>query len=114
MSRTLRVEPDGTEVHVREGESLLSALNRSGYGYKTGCRRGGCGVCKAELVSGAVDYPVTVSDDVLSPEDRQAGSCLPCRAVPAGDVVIRLHNDKLRCTSTYLAALATRSSERTT
>jgi CDP-4-dehydro-6-deoxyglucose reductase len=105
---TVTVVPDSTSVHAGEGEYVLAALNRSGYGFRTGCRRGGCGVCKADLLSGDVTYPVTVAQSVLSDDERSAGSCLTCRAVPAGDVVIRLRNDKLRCTSSLLAALAAR------
>lgn len=116
-SVTVTVHPDGTSVGVREGEYLLAALNRSGYGYRTGCRRGGCGICKADLISGSVSYPVTVAHEVLTPEERESGTCLTCRAVPQDDVVIELRNDRLRCTSTFLAALAARenaSSERNT
>jgi ferredoxin len=113
---TVTVEPDGTSVHVNDDEYVLAALNRSGYGYRTGCRRGGCGVCKADLLVGRVSYPVTVADEVLPEAEREAGTCLTCRAVPHGHVVIRLRNDRLRCTSTFLAALAARNapSERNT
>jgi ferredoxin len=112
---TVRVAPDEVTVAARKDEYILAALNRSGYGYKTGCRRGGCGVCKADLLEGAVSYPVTVSDEVLTPEEIAAGTCLPCRAVPNGAVVVRLRDDRIRCTSTFLASLAAReTSERTT
>jgi CDP-4-dehydro-6-deoxyglucose reductase len=111
----VEIAPDEVAVAVRQGEYILTALNRSGYGYRTGCRRGGCGVCKADLISGAVEYPVTVSSSVLSPEEIEAGMCLPCRAVPTGDVVLRLRDDRIRCTSSFLAALASRElSERKT
>ncbi len=105
---TVRVSPDHVVVTAKKNEYILAALNRSGYGYRTGCRRGGCGVCKADLLEGSVDYPVVVSDDVLTPAEIEAGICLPCRAVPHGDVVLRLRDDRLRCTSTFLAALAAR------
>jgi CDP-4-dehydro-6-deoxyglucose reductase len=105
---SVTVEPDGIAVQARDGECILSALNRSGYGYRTGCRRGGCALCKVDLVSGEVSYPVTVADSVLSAEEQADGACLTCRAVPHGDVVIRLRDDRLRCTSSFLAALAGR------
>jgi CDP-4-dehydro-6-deoxyglucose reductase len=112
---TVRVTPDEVTVAARKDEYILAALNRSGYGYRTGCRRGGCGVCKADLIQGTVSYPVTVSADVLTPDEIAAGICLPCRAVPHGEVVVRLRDDRLRCTSTFLAALAAReNSERNT
>ena len=107
-SGTVQVQPDEITVMVRPDESILGALNRSGYGFRIGCRRGGCGVCKADLLSGSVTYPVTVSDEVLTPDEIAEGACLPCRAVPDGDVVVKLRNDRLRCTSTLLAKLAAR------
>jgi ferredoxin len=113
-SGTVRVHPDGVVVAARRDECILTALNRSGYGYRIGCRRGGCGICKADLVQGAVSYPTTVSDEVLTREEIDAGICLPCRAVPLGDVTIRLRDDRLRCTSTLLASLAAREIERDT
>lgn len=112
---TVRVAPDEVTVAAKKDEYILAALNRSGYGYRTGCRRGGCGTCKADLLQGVVSYPVTVSDDVLTPEEIDAGVCLPCRAVPHGEVVVQLRDDRIRCTSTFLASLATReTSERKT
>lgn len=115
QAATVRVEPDDVMVAAKDGEYILSALNRAGYGYRTGCRRGGCGTCKADLLEGAVSYPVTVADSVLPREEIESGACLPCRAVPHGEVVVRIRDDRIRCTSTFLAALAAREiSERNT
>jgi ferredoxin len=100
----LRVEPDVT-VELRDGETLLEGLYRDGYSYGVGCRRGGCGVCKVDLLVGAVRYPTTVSPDVLSDEERHNGTCLSCRAVPAGDITIALRADHLSRNS-LLANLA--------
>lgn len=102
---SVTVQPDGIRTDTREGETVLQALARSGYGFRVGCRRGGCGVCKADLLDGEVDYPVTVSDEVLTDGERATGACLPCRAVPTDDITIRLRDDKLRCCSTLLASI---------
>jgi len=101
---TVTVLPDGVSVRSRDGECILAALYRSGYGYRIGCRRGGCGVCKVDLVAGAVEYTATVAEQVLTPGERAGGTCLTCRAVPRGDVVIRLRDDRLRRLSPFLAA----------
>jgi CDP-4-dehydro-6-deoxyglucose reductase len=98
----------GTDVVVQAkgGEAILAALYRHGYAYKIGCRRGGCGVCKVDLVEGEVSYPITVADTVLSADDRAAGTCLSCRAVPETDVVIALTpDDQLRCVAPLLSRL---------
>jgi ferredoxin len=102
---TVSVHPDGISVEARPGEGILAALNRSGYGYRVGCRRGGCGICKVDVLSGDVEYPVTVAETVLPPRDRAQGCALSCRAVPVHDVTIRLRDDRLRCTSPLLAAV---------
>lgn len=92
---TLRVDPD-VELELRHDETVLEGLYRAGYAYRIGCRRGGCGVCKVDLLEGAVYYPRTVSDEVLTERERGSGTCLTCRAVPAGDVTIALREEKLR------------------
>lgn len=92
---TLRVQPD-VEVEVRPGETVLACLYRHGYAYRIGCRRGGCGVCKVDLVAGEVSYEATVADEVLPEAERTAGTCLTCRAVPIDDVTIALREETIR------------------
>lgn len=86
------VRPDGVDVEVRSGETIVDALRRNGYRTRYKCRRGGCGACRATLVEGSVEYTAVISDGVLdgpspTPEERK---CLPCRATPQSDVVIEL------------------------
>ena len=107
----------GTDVGVQAkgGEAILAALYRNGYAYKIGCRRGGCGVCKLDLVEGEVSYPITVAPTVLSEDDKAAGTCLSCRAVPETDVVLRLAaDDRLRCVAPLLARLLAGATAATT
>jgi CDP-4-dehydro-6-deoxyglucose reductase len=104
----MRIEPAGIAVRSLGGESILTALARCGYSHSFGCRRGGCGTCKAQLVSGEITYPSRVADQVLDLDERAAGVCVTCRAVPVSDVVIRLRDDdKLRCVAPMLAGLLT-------
>ncbi|MGH3495287.1 MAG: 2Fe-2S iron-sulfur cluster-binding protein [Sciscionella sp.] len=100
---TVTVMPDEVDVRSRDGECILAALYRSGYGYRTGCRRGGCGTCKVDLLTGEVDYPVTIAETVFTPDERSTGTCLSCRAVPVGDVVIALRDERLRRLNPLLA-----------
>jgi CDP-4-dehydro-6-deoxyglucose reductase len=103
---SVTVDPDGVEVALLDGETILAGLYRSGYAYRTGCRRGGCGICKVDLVSGDVDYTRTVAESVLSEDERASGTCLTCRAVPRGDVTIALRDEDLRRVSSLLARYA--------
>ena len=89
--------PDGLQVTAAEAETVLAALSRAGLKYRVGCRRGGCGVCKVQLVLGEVRYERPVADSVLSDDQRVAGICLSCRAVPITNIAIELQEgDRLR------------------
>lgn len=91
------VLPDGVKVEAGHDETLLAALGRAGLRYRIGCRRGGCGVCKLHLVLGEVRYERPVADSVLGDDEKVAGICLSCRAVPITNVVVELQEgDKLR------------------
>ena len=103
---TLTVDPEGVVVALRPGETVLEGLYRHGYAYRIGCRRGGCAVCKVDIVSGEVDYSRTIAATVLSAEERDAGVCLTCRAVPRTDLVITLRDEELRMVNPILARMA--------
>jgi ferredoxin len=91
------VLPDGVRIPAADGETVLAALGRAGLRYRIGCRRGGCGICKLQLVAGEVRYEKSVADTVLSDDERVEGICLSCRAVPITNVLIELQEgDKLR------------------
>lgn len=102
----LSVHPTGERVLVAAGETILEALYHAGYAYRIGCRRGGCGVCKVDLLSGRVSENATISPSVLAQDERAEGIRLSCRAVPHGPVTIALRaNDTLRRTSPFLNRL---------
>ncbi len=104
---TVTVEPAGVTVELRPGETILTGLHRAGYAYRIGCRRGGCGVCQAEVATGTVSHVGPVAEAALPADEQARGVCLTCRAVPATDVVIRLRDDaRFRCVAPLLASLA--------
>ena len=82
------IEPDGIKAQSEEGETVLRALGRAGLRYRVGCRRGGCGICKVQLTHGEVRYERPIATSVLSDDERVAGICLSCRAVPITNIVI--------------------------
>lgn len=89
--------PDGVRVTTHEAETLLRALSRAGLRYRVGCKRGGCGICKVQLVLGEVAYERPIAPQVLSDDERVEGICLSCRAVPLTNIVIELQEgDRLR------------------
>jgi CDP-4-dehydro-6-deoxyglucose reductase len=92
-------------VRLHPDETVLEGLYRAGYAYRTGCRRGGCGICKVDVVVGEVEHRSRIADTVLTADERTAGACLSCRAVPAGDITIEMRDDSLRCVNPLLARL---------
>jgi ferredoxin len=98
----------GVTLPLRPGETILAGLHRAGYAYRIGCRRGGCGVCAAEVTSGEIAYAGPIAERALPPvTDPAAPPCLTCRAVPVTDVVIRLADGaRFRCVAPMLAELA--------
>jgi ferredoxin len=89
--------PDGLQVNAAEAETVLRALSRAGLKYRVGCKRGGCGICKVQLVLGEVRYERPIAESVLSDDERVEGICLSCRAVPITNIAIELQEgDRLR------------------
>lgn len=91
----IRVEPHGKEVIGRAGETVLQALMNHYYGRDgrpafSGCRRGGCAACKAELLSGDVDHRSVYSRAALSDAEREQRYILACQAYPRSDLAIRI------------------------
>ncbi|WP_176451817.1 2Fe-2S iron-sulfur cluster-binding protein [Enemella dayhoffiae] len=98
----LTVDPNGVEVPVAEGETVMAALNKNGYTYLLGCRRGGCGICKVQVTEGEIEHNRPVAESALSLEERDENVCLGCRAVPQGDIRITLMKSALRVTNPLL------------
>jgi ferredoxin len=53
-----------------------------------GCRGGGCGVCKIEVVSGRY-VTGKMSRAQVSPDDEARGIVLACQVRPRSDLVVR-------------------------
>ncbi|OXR43653.1 Ferredoxin-1 [Nocardia cerradoensis] len=93
----VRILPAGIELAVEPGETVVDTIRRHGYRTRYSCRRGGCGACKAQLLAGTVHYRNPVAATVLSDSEQVTGACLPCRAIPDQNIVIRLsERDRLR------------------
>ncbi len=87
MSFTVRLSPSGNTFQVEEGETILDAAIRQDIGLPYGCRNGFCGACIATLLSGEITYPDGEPDKLLDASDD---ACLPCQAVPASDVELKV------------------------
>jgi CDP-4-dehydro-6-deoxyglucose reductase len=94
--------PGGVRIEARHAETVLGAAMRSGFHYRFGCRRGGCGICKVRLILGEVRYERPIASTVLSEEEKAVGVCLSCRAIPITDIIVELQEgDRLRQVSPF-------------
>lgn len=86
---SVRLEPLGTVLNVKEGRRILDAALDEGIAFPSSCRVGGCGTCKCRLVQGDVKQ-FTDSSYVLTKEEVEAGFVLGCQSTPLGSVVVEL------------------------
>ena len=84
------IEETGERFRCSPKESLLAGMERLGKkGIPVGCRGGGCGVCKVEIVAGAYEARV-MSRECISLEEEACGIVLACRVRPSSDLVLRV------------------------
>lgn len=83
----IRLAPSEHVVECREGDTVLTALERAGFALPNNCRAGACGECKVKVLSGTFDQGF-VLDMALSQEERRAGFGLMCMAKPISDELV--------------------------
>ena len=83
----MMIHPDNRIVAVRDGEVALDAALREDVRVPFDCRSGGCGMCKATLLQGEVDYGL-YQKAFLSDEERAQGRVLLCSCTPLSDIEI--------------------------
>ena len=81
MTHHIKLSPSGQTVVCEDGQTVLEALERSGYALPNNCRAGACGECKVKVLSGEFDQGF-VLDMALSQDERAQGFGLMCMAKP--------------------------------
>lgn len=80
----------GESFACQSEESVLNGLARLGKkGIPVGCRGGGCGICKVEVISGAFRKRA-MSRDHVSPDDESHDRVLACRICPQEDLTLKV------------------------
>jgi CDP-4-dehydro-6-deoxyglucose reductase len=87
MSAHVQVRPSGHEFFVEGNDTLLEAALRAGLSVDYGCSGGGCGKCRAKVVSGEVQK-VRHSDYALTASEKAEGVVLMCCNTAVADLVI--------------------------
>jgi ferredoxin len=87
---TITVEGSGECFRAREDVTVLEAMEgMGGRCISVGCRFGGCGVCRIEVLEGSWTVHRPMSREHVSEEDERAGRVLACRIRATGDLRIR-------------------------
>ncbi len=72
-----------------QDQAVLSAMLASGcQSLKVGCRSGGCGVCRVQIVEGEWEAG-TMSQAQVDAEAQRQGYSLACRLYPRSDLRLR-------------------------
>lgn len=87
---TVTIEDTNETYRCDERISLLEGMETlRKKGIPVGCRGGGCGVCKIEIVEGSYSKRV-MSRDHVSEEEEAQDIVLACRVKPTSDVRLRV------------------------
>ena len=62
----------GEVLRVPDGKSIIEVLENAGHDVLHDCRRGDCGICQTEVISGMPDH----RDVVLSDEEKSSGKMM--------------------------------------
>lgn len=79
----------GEQFHCPEDEKVLIAMEQMGVtGVQIGCRGGGCGACRVEVISGEYES-LKMSKKYVDDAEAAQGFALACRILPKSDLVLR-------------------------
>ncbi|WP_455204182.1 2Fe-2S iron-sulfur cluster-binding protein [Kaarinaea lacus] len=93
MSHQITLLPSNHQFEAAEHESLLEAALRSGINISYSCSSGGCGQCKARVVSGD-HHPCRHYDYVIPEAEKHQDVVLLCSTAPRSAMVIQAHEAK--------------------
>lgn len=80
----------GTSFVCKDGQNVLAAMAKLGRrDIPVGCRGGGCGICRVQVLEGARYRTQKMSRAQVSEDDLEAGICLACKLIPEGDLTLR-------------------------
>lgn len=88
-SFTVTLATTGRRFTCPDSENVLVGMRYDGPdGVQVGCRGGGCGVCRVEVLQGTY-LAKKMSKAHVSEEDLARNIVLSCRIIPTSDLVIR-------------------------
>ncbi len=84
----ITIDDTGESYRCVDYCSVLEGMEALGKrGIPVGCRNGGCGVCKVQVIDGTYNKRV-MSREYVSAEEEASGCVLSCRIKPSSDLRI--------------------------
>ena len=89
-SYDITLADSGTRFACPAGQNVLLAMERLGRkGIPVGCRGGGCGICRVQVLAAGRYRTLKMSRTQISDDDLARGICLACKLIPEGDLTVR-------------------------
>jgi ferredoxin len=86
----IRLEESGEHFSCGDDQRLLHAmLNQGVASIPVGCKGGGCGVCRVQILTGEYST-LKMSRNHISEGDEKEGYALSCRLIPKSNLSLRL------------------------
>lgn len=96
MKHQVLIRDNGECFACSQQQNLLRGMEQLGRrGIPVGCRGGGCGVCKVQVLSGGYRSE-KMSRGCVSENEQAQGIVLACRIYPEADLEIRVIGRMLR------------------
>jgi len=86
----ITISDSGERFSCLGSQNVLLAMERLGRkGIPVGCRGGGCGICRVQVVNNGAYQTLKMSRAQVSEADAAAGVCLACKLIPKSDLEIK-------------------------
>lgn len=87
----IAIEDSGEEFVCPTERNVLKAMEQLGRkGIPVGCRGGGCGVCRVQVVGEGRYRTGKMSREQVPLEDEEQGICLACKLFPEADLRLKV------------------------
>lgn len=87
----IHIENCGESFICADGQNVLRGMECLGRrGIPVGCRGGGCGICRVQVLATDGYRTLKMSRAQISEADRAAGICLACKLIPQADLTVRV------------------------
>ena len=85
----ITIEHTDDDFWCKPGQNVLQAMERLGRkGIPVGCRGGGCGICRVQVLDGGKYRTLKMSRAQISERDEANRLCLACKLIPESDLRI--------------------------